>query len=51
MEENMLTPQQVAQLKNLSSPIRVECHRGTVRAGSHKNQIVCKGIVMKTSKT
>jgi len=51
MEGDMLTPQQVAQLKNLSSPIRVECHRGTVKAGAHRNQIVCEGIVLKTTKT
>jgi hypothetical protein len=50
-EGDMLTPQQVAQLKHLSSRIRVECHRGTVRAGSNQNQIVCKGIVLKTAKS
>ena len=51
MEGESLTPQQVAQLKQLSSPIRVECHRGTVRAGSNQNQIVCEGIVIKTTKS
>jgi hypothetical protein len=51
MEGELLTPQQVAQLKHLSSPIRVECHRGTVRAGSNQNQIVCEGIVLKTAKS
>jgi hypothetical protein len=39
MEGEMLTPQQTAQLKHLSSPIRVECHRGTVRAGSTQQQV------------
>jgi hypothetical protein len=51
MEGNMLTPQRVAQLKNLSSNIRVECHRGTVKVGQNKNQIVCEGIVLKTAKS
>jgi hypothetical protein len=51
MEGELLTPQQVAQLKHLSSPIRVESHRGTVRAGSNQNQIVCEGIVLKTAKS
>jgi hypothetical protein len=46
MEGGMLTPQQVAQLKHLSSPIRVECHRGTVRAGSTQQQVICEGIVL-----
>jgi hypothetical protein len=51
MEGELLTPQQVAQLKHLSSPIRVECHRGTIRAGSNQNQIVCEEIVLKTAKS
>jgi len=51
MESESLSPQQVAQLKNLSSPIRVECHRGVIRAGPHQNQIVCEGIVLKTAKS
>ena len=51
MKGEMLTPQQVAQLKHLSSPIRVECHRGTIKAGSHQNQVVCEGIVLKTAKS
>jgi hypothetical protein len=53
MEGELLTPQQVAQLKHLSFPIRVECHRGTVQAGSNQNQnqIVCEGIVLKTEKS
>jgi hypothetical protein len=51
MEGGMLTPQQVAQLKHLSSPIRVECHRGTVRAGSTQQQVICEGIVLKTTKS
>jgi hypothetical protein len=50
MKGNMLTPQQVAQLKHLSSPIRVECHQGTVRAGPNQQQVVCEGIVLKTAK-
>jgi hypothetical protein len=32
MEGDLLTSQQTAQLKHLSSPIRVECHRGAVKA-------------------
>ncbi|OEU19894.1 hypothetical protein FRACYDRAFT_235957 [Fragilariopsis cylindrus CCMP1102] len=51
MNSNKLTPQQVAQIKNLSSNIRVECHRGTVRGGEYNNQAVCEGIVLKTTKT
>ena len=51
MEGNQLTPQQTAQLKHLSSPIRVECQRGTVRAGPNHQQIVCEGIVLKTVKS
>jgi hypothetical protein len=51
MEGGMLTPQQVAQLKHLSSPIRVECHRGTVRAGSTQQQVICEGIVLKPAKS
>jgi hypothetical protein len=51
MEGNMLTPQQIAQLKHLSSPIRVECHRGTVKAGPNHQQVVCEGIVLKTAKS
>jgi hypothetical protein len=51
MQGELLTPQQVAQLNHLSSPIRVECHRGTVRAGPIQNQIVCEGIELKTAKS
>jgi hypothetical protein len=51
MKGNMLPPQQVAQLKNLSSPIRVECHQGTVMAGPNQQQVVCGGIVLKTAKS
>jgi hypothetical protein len=51
MEGDQLTPQQTAQLKHLSSPIRVECHRGTVKAGPTQNQIVCEGIIPKTAKS
>jgi hypothetical protein len=51
MEGEMLTPRQIAQLKHLSSPIRVECHRGTVRAGPNQQQVVCEGIVLKTAKS
>jgi hypothetical protein len=51
MEGEMLTPQQTAQLKHLSSPIRVECHRGTVRAGPTQQQVICGGIVIKTTKS
>jgi hypothetical protein len=51
MQGESLTPQQVAQLQHLSSPIRVKCHRGTIRAGSNQNQIVCEGIVLKTTKS
>jgi hypothetical protein len=51
MQGESLTPQQVAQLHHLSSPIRVECHRGTIRAGSNHNQIICEGIVLKTTKS
>jgi hypothetical protein len=51
MEGDMLTPQQIAQLKHLSSSIRVECHRGTVRAGTNQQQVVCEGIVLKTTKS
>jgi hypothetical protein len=51
MEGDQLTPQQVAQLKHLSSPIRVECQRGTIRAGPSHQQIVCEGIVLKTAKS
>jgi hypothetical protein len=51
MKGDMLTPQQIAQLKHLSSPIRVECHRGTVRAGPNQQQVVCEGIVLKTAKS
>jgi hypothetical protein len=51
MEGELLTPQQTAQLKHLSSPIRVECHRGTVRAGPKHQQVVCEGIVLKTEKS
>jgi hypothetical protein len=41
----MLTTQQIAQLKHLLSPIRVECHRGTVRAGPNQQQVVCEGTL------
>jgi hypothetical protein len=51
MKGDALTPQQTAQLKHLSSPIRVECHRGTVRAGPNHQQVVCEGIVLKTAKS
>ena len=51
MEGTLLTPQQTAQLKHLSSHIRVECHRGTVRAGPYNQQVVCEGIVLKTVKS
>jgi hypothetical protein len=51
MKGDMLTPQQIAQLKHLSSPIRVECHRGTVRAGPNQQQVVCEGVVLKTAKS
>jgi hypothetical protein len=51
MEGEQLTPQKTAQLKHLSSPIRVECHRGTVKAGSTQDQIVCEGIILKTTKS
>jgi hypothetical protein len=51
MEGEMLTPQQIAQLKHLSSPIRVECHRGTIRAGPTQQQVICEGIVLKTTKS
>jgi hypothetical protein len=51
MKGDLLTPQQTAQLKHLSSPIRVECQRGTIRAGPAHNQIVCEGIVLKTAKS
>jgi hypothetical protein len=51
MEGEQLTPQQTAQLKHLSSPIRVKCHRGTVKAGLTQNQIVCKGIILKATKS
>jgi hypothetical protein len=51
MEGDQLTPQQSAQLKHLSSPIRVECQRGTVRGGPSHQQIVCEGIVLKTTKS
>jgi hypothetical protein len=50
MEGELLTPQQTAQLKHLSSPIRVECHRGIVRAGPIQQQVVCEGIILKTAK-
>jgi hypothetical protein len=43
MEGEKLTPQQTAQLKHLSSPIRVKCHRGTVRAGPTQQQVICEG--------
>jgi hypothetical protein len=51
MNGEMLTPQQAAQLKHLTSPIRVECHRGTVRAGPNHQQVVCEGIILKTAKS
>jgi hypothetical protein len=51
MEGELLSPQQTAQLQHLSSPIRVECHRGTVRAGPFQQQVVCEGIVLKTTKS
>jgi hypothetical protein len=51
MEGDQLTPQQIAQLKHLSSPIRVECQRGTIRGGPSHQQIVCEGIVLKTTKS
>ena len=51
MNGDQLTPQQGAQLKHLSSEIRVGCHRGTVRAGPYNNQVVCEGIVLKTAKS
>jgi hypothetical protein len=51
MEGDQLTPQQIAQLKHLSSPIRVECQRGTIRGGPTHQQIVCEGIVLKTTKS
>jgi hypothetical protein len=51
MEGELLTPQQTAQLKHLSSPIRVECHRGTVRAGPKHQQVICEGMVLKTAKS
>jgi hypothetical protein len=51
MEGDQLTPQQTAQLKHLSSPIRVECQRGTIRGGPSHQQVVCEGIVLKTTKS
>jgi hypothetical protein len=45
------TPQQTTQLKHLLSPIGVECHRGTVRAGPIQQEVVCEGIVLKTAKS
>jgi hypothetical protein len=48
MKGDMLTPQQIAQLKHLSSPIRVECHRGTVRAGPNQQQ-VCINYYLKAA--
>jgi hypothetical protein len=51
MEGDLLTPQQTAQLKHLSSPIRVECHRGMVKAGPIQHQVVCEGIILKTAKS
>jgi hypothetical protein len=51
MEGEMLTPQQTAQLKHLSSPTRVEYHRETVRAGPTQQQVICEGIVSKTAKS
>jgi hypothetical protein len=51
LKGEMLTPQQAAQLKHLTSPIRVECHRGTVRAGPNHQQVVCEGIILKTTKS
>jgi hypothetical protein len=51
MEGELLTPQQTAQLKHLSSPIRVKCHRGMVRAGPKQQQVVCEGIVLKIAKS
>jgi hypothetical protein len=51
MEGDQLTPQQIAQLKHLSSPIRVECQRGTIRGGPSHQQVVCEGIVLKTTKS
>jgi hypothetical protein len=51
MEGELLTPQQTTQLKHLSSPIRVECHRGTIRAVPNHQQVVCEGIVLKTTKS
>jgi hypothetical protein len=40
MEGDQLTPKHIAQLKHLSSPIIVECQRGTVHAGPIQNQVV-----------
>jgi hypothetical protein len=51
VEGEILTPQQTAQLKHLSSPIRVECHRGTVRAGPTQKEVTYEGIVLKTAKS
>ena len=51
MKGELLTPQQAAQIKHLSSEIRVECHRGTVRAGPNNQQVVCEAIVLKTPKS
>ena len=51
MKGELLTPQQAAQIKHLSSEIRVECHRGTVRAGPNNHQVVCEAIVLKTPKS
>jgi hypothetical protein len=51
MEGDKLTPQQIAQLKHLSTSIRVKCHIGTVRAGLIQQQVVCEGIVQETAKS
>ena len=51
IEGGDLTPQQTAQLKNLSNPVRIECFNGTFKAGPHQNPIVCEGVILKSAKS
>ena len=51
IEVGDLSPQQRAQLKNLSNPVRIECFNGTFKAGSHQNPVTCEGVILKSAKS
>jgi hypothetical protein len=49
--EDELSPQQRAQLDNLSNPVIVECFNGKFHAGSNQNPIICEGVILKAAKS